>query len=149
MIIKFKKTSNCAVTPTKAHESDAGFDLVAVGVTQTDKYIEYDTDICVEIPNGHVGLLFPRSSISKTDLSLANSIGVIDSGYRGSIMCRFKLIPRTTERKGMVFPSIYKTGEKIAQLIIIPIPDITFKEVSDLSDTDRGTGGFGSSGTGL
>lgn len=139
MNIIFKKTHPDAVTPFYAKKGDAGMDLTAVSETITvDEgyaYIEYDTGIAVEIPEGFVGLVFPRSSISKTGLILANAVGVIDSGYRGSIKCRFKHIDESTK---------YIVGEKIAQLIVLPYPVVTLTEASQLSDTDRGEGGFGS-----
>lgn len=77
--VNFKKLSKNAVVPTKAHPSDAGFDMVAVSKNGTEDYIEYDTGICVEIPENHVGLIFPRSSISNYDFLSCNSVGVIDS----------------------------------------------------------------------
>jgi len=145
MIIKFKKTIESATIPIKAHESDAGFDLVATSFNKTDKYFEYSTNICVEIPLNCVGMLFPRSSISKKDLSLANSVGIIDSGYRGEIKCRFKISARTASHIDPNFPEIYAIGDKIAQLIIIPLPNpIVFEEVTELSNSDRESGGFGS-----
>lgn len=119
-----------------AKSGDAGLDLVAVSIEETNKYIEYDTGVAVEIPNGCVGLAFPRSSISKYDLLQCNSVGVIDSGYRGTIRFRFK-------RLG---PDIYQIGDKIGQLVILDIPSISLNIVTMLSDSERGTGGFGSSG---
>lgn len=141
MKIKIKKLHNNAVIPKKAHEQDAGFDLVAVSKEEVDEgnygFIEYDIGIGLEIPEGYVGLVYPRSSISKTGHILANSVGVIDSNYRGSIKVRFKTIPDCSE---------YNPGDRVAQLIIMPYPEITFEEVDELSSTDRGSGGFGSSG---
>ncbi len=141
MELKIKKTHPNSVTPFYAKPGDAGMDLTAVSEIVTEAegyaYIEYDTGIAVEIPEGYVGLVFPRSSVSKTGLILANAVGIIDSGYRASIKCRFKWI------KGSVK---YAVGDKIAQLIILPYPQISFIEVDELSDTERGKGGFGSSG---
>ena len=93
----------------------------------------------MEIPEGYVGLVFPRSSISKTDHYLRNSVGVIDSGYRGEIKIRM-----STPLLGGVE---YKEGDRIAQLIIMKLPWVNIEEVEELSDTDRGDGGFGSTGT--
>ena len=90
LIINIKKTNELAIIPKYAHSTDAGMDLVAVSMNETDKYIEYDTGIAIEIPKGYVGLVFPRSSVSKLDLVQANSVGVIDSSYRNSIKVRFK-----------------------------------------------------------
>ena len=91
----------------------------------------------MEIPEGHVGLLYPRSSISKTSCSLRNAVGVIDSGYRGEIMLKFSCSTNL---------NIYNVGDRVAQLIIMPYPQVQFEEVEELSDTDRGEGGFGSTG---
>lgn len=140
MQIKFKKLHQAAKIPTKAHPSDAGFDLTAVSVEAHDDIFTYGTGIAVEIPEGHVGLLFPRSSIADySTLTLTNSVGVIDSGYRGEIKAKFRINYNVRTR-------YYEIGERIAQLIILPIPDITFVEAEELSDSDRGTGGYGSSG---
>ena len=99
----------------------------------------YHTDIAVEIPDGHVGLLFPRSSIYKQDLLLTNSVGVVDSGYRGEVMFKFKPIAYEVKQH-------YQVGDRIGQLIIIPYPYIEFVEAEELSDSERGEGGYGSSG---
>ena len=137
LIINIKKTNELAIIPKYAHSTDAGMDLVAVSMNETDKYIEYDTGIALEIPKGYVGLVFPRSSVSKLDLVQANSVGVIDSSYRNSIKVRFKKL----KDNGVC---VYVPGERIAQLIILPYPMIGFNEVEKLSDSDRGLGGFGS-----
>jgi dUTP pyrophosphatase len=141
MNIKIKKLHENAVIPSYSKEGDCGLDLTAISVTTVDKvdhgYIEYDTGLAIEIPEGFVGLVYPRSSISNTGLWLANAVGVVDQNYRGSIKCRFKAIPNT---------QIYSVGDRIAQLIIQPIPKIEFEVVDELSDTTRGDGGFGSSG---
>lgn len=139
LIINIKKTNELAIIPKYAHSTDAGMDLVAVSMDETDKYIEYDTGIAIEIPKGYVGLVFPRSSVSKLDLVQANSVGVIDSSYRNSIKVRFKKL----KDNGVC---VYVPGERIAQLIILPYPMIGFNEVEKLSDSDRGLGGFGSTG---
>jgi dUTP pyrophosphatase len=140
MKLKIKKLNNLVPTPKYAHNGDAGLDLVATNRLDTDLYIEYGTGLCVEIPEGHVGLLFPRSSISKYHLSLANSVGVIDSGYRGEIRARFKRTSSTAHE------TLYNVGDKIVQLIIIPYPAIELEEVIDFTQTERDAGGFGSSG---
>lgn len=139
LIINIKKTNELATIPKYAHSTDAGMDLVAVSMNDTDEYIEYDTGIALEIPKGYVGLVFPRSSVSKLDLVQANSVGVIDSSYRNSIKVRFKKL----KDDGVC---VYVPGERIAQLIILPYPMIGFNEVEKLSDSDRGLGGFGSTG---
>jgi dUTP pyrophosphatase len=98
--------------------------------------------VALEIPNGFVGLVFPRSSIRKTRLQLSNSVGVIDSGYRGELQATFNKIRTTIENQ----KNDYKVGDRIAQIIIIPYPPIEFDAVDELSDTERGEGGFGSTG---
>ena len=92
MKVKFKKLVKTAVVPAYAKVGDAGLDMVATkhSINPDHNFIQYHTGIAVEIPEGHVGLLFPRSSISKTDLRLANGVGVIDSGYRGEVVFRYK-----------------------------------------------------------
>lgn len=155
MKIRFKKTHPDAKTPFYSKPGDAGLDLVAVSIkpfyeNKNQMYIEYDTGIAVEIPEGYVGLIFPRSSISEKDLHLANSVGVIDSGYRGSIKLRFKLSTETNIisnyfiRNNYRNIEYYKIGDKIGQLIIIPYPKIEMQEVEKLSETERGEKGFGS-----
>lgn len=138
LIVKFKKLDRHATLPIQT-AGNAGMDMTALRVEHTDMYTEYDTGIAAEIPEGYVGLLFPRSSISKYDLVLANSVGVIDSSYRGSLRFRYK-----TGKKN---PKIYTIGDKIGQLLILPYPNITIVEVNELSSTDRAEGAFGSTGS--
>jgi dUTP pyrophosphatase len=142
LTVKFRKLVPEAVTPKYAQTGDAGMDLTATSFRFTDTFMEYGTGIAVEIPTGHVGLLFPRSSITKapSGVSLKNSVGVIDSNYRGEILVRFEKPTHET----YVENHIPVVGEKVAQLIIIPYPTIDFEEVQELSDTNRGDGGFGS-----
>jgi dUTP pyrophosphatase len=136
--IKFKKLNERAEIPFYAKDGDAGMDLIATTLVRTGKFSEYGTDLAVEIPRGYVGLLFPRSSISNTDHFLRNSVGVIDSGYRGEIKLRMS-IPALGEKE-------YIMGDKVGQLIIMKLPWVEIEEVEELSDTDRGEGGFGSTG---
>lgn len=139
MIVKIKKLDKNAVTPRYAKQGDAGMDLTATSM-EFDEYgnVVYGTGIAVEIPEGYVGLVFPRSSNAKKDLLLSNSVGVIDSGYRGEIMAKFKIIDMAED--------IYEIGERICQLIIIPYPTIEFEESDNLSKTERGVGSYGSTG---
>lgn len=144
MEIKFKKLSENAVIPSYAHSDDAGMDLTATRFTQElDKsgklVLVYHTDIAVEIPKGYVGLIFMRSSVCNKSIALANAVGVIDSNYRGELICKFKI---TTD----AVPTIYQPGEKIAQLVILHNPRFTPVEAEELSETDRGEGGFGTTG---
>jgi dUTP pyrophosphatase len=140
MNVKIKKLHKDAVIPFYAKPGDAGMDLTAVTEewNEDNSMVTYDTGIAVEIPAGYVGLVFPRSSLSKTSLVLSNSVGVIDSGYRGSIMFKFRYL-----EEGMV----YDVGDRIGQIIIMPYPQVTFEEVDELSSTERGDGGFGSTDT--
>lgn len=138
--MKFKKLDSKASIPTKAHPTDAGFDLVATSVSEDLKrgIVSYGTGIAVEIPKNHVGYIFPRSSVYKHQVSLANCVGVIDSSYRGEIFLKFRIVQPHISR--------YTIGDKIGQLIIQPYPEIEFEEVDELEESDRGEGGFGSSG---
>lgn len=136
--IKFKKLNSNAVMPKRGTPGAAGFDLTAVWLEATETTLKYDTGIAVEIPPGYVGLLFPRSSVCKTGLSLANSVGVIDSDFRGSISFVFY------KPAACIVP--YLPGDRIGQLVIVPIPEVEYVEVEELSETDRGAGGYGSTG---
>ena len=145
MQVKIKKLHKDAIIPKYSKPGDAGLDLTVAEVTKTydsihDEYtkVVVDSGISVEIPEGYVGLVFPRSSIQSTGLRLTNSVGVIDSGYRGSIKAYFDILDSTLK--------YYEAGERFAQLIIIPYPQIEFLEVEELSTTERGAMGFGSSG---
>lgn len=146
--IKIKRLADESVLPQYAKESDAGLDLVAITKNETPDYIEYGTGLAVEIPEGYVGLIFPRSSVSNTELVLANSVGVIDSGYRGEVKFRFKKLQhQKTFRHDVVNLSAeYHISDKVGQLIIIPYPKIEFEEVEELNESARGANGFGSSG---
>ena len=146
MEVKIKKLVEEAVIPFYAKPGDAGLDLTAVGYeykADIDCHV-YSTGIAVEIPEGYVGLIYPRSSNRKTDAYMCNHVGVIDSGYRGNIMVSFKLRDRDDYIPQSFKP--YEVGEKIAQLIIVPYPKIEFVEVDELSSTERGESGHGSTG---
>ena len=145
MEIKFKKLDPRAVAPVRAHKSDAGFDLVATSTTTEinecgQLILVYHTGLAIDIQEGNMGLVVPRSSIFKKSLTLTNCAGVIDSNYRGEVMAKFR---STTD----VIPALYKEGERFAQLLILPVPDVTFKEAFELSDSERGEGGYGSTGS--
>jgi len=142
MQVKIKTLSDKAVIPSYAHSSDAGLDLVATSVIgETPQRITYGTDLAIEIPEGYVGLIFPRSSIRKYDLILSNCVGVVDSGYRGEIIATF-----LKTESARAIEAVYKVGDKIAQLIILPYPKIELVLTGELSDTERGARGFGSTG---
>jgi len=185
MKVKVKKLRKDAVLPSKAHLTDAGFDLTAVSrVFDAEGNVTYGFGLAFEIPEGYVGLIFPRSSICKKDLALSNAVGVIDSHYRGEVTAKFKptLTIATNASIGedefdwygtddtewgesfvsfngrqRCYPDIpmdcapfpprfYEIGDRIAQMIIIPIPQVELEEAEGLSETDRGCGGYGSTG---
>tara|TARA_R110000868_G_scaffold79803_1_gene226939 strand:+ start:39 stop:563 length:525 start_codon:yes stop_codon:yes gene_type:complete len=173
MNVKIKKVHANAKIPTYGKPGDAGMDLTCVTVSYADGCIVYDTGIQIEIPEGYVGLLFPRSSLSKLDIMLTNHVGVIDSGYRGNIMFKYKPTKEhydaaknlinfkididsgkfnyhaTKEHEYYKYSNsstCYAVGDRIGQIIILPYPQITFEETEELSVTERGTGGYGSTG---
>jgi dUTP pyrophosphatase len=137
MEIKIKRIRQNAIIPNFAKNGDACVDLTAAHVEIQGTNLVYYTGIAIEIPANHVGLLFPRSSVSKKDIILANSVGVIDSGYRGEIMLKYKWIdPSHFGSKS------YNVGERVGQLMILKLPSYEFVEVEQLSTTERGTGGL-------
>lgn len=142
--VKIKRLSEDSKIPQYAHPTDAGMDLYATEVEYDGRseIISYGTGIALEIPEGYVGLIFPRSSIYKYDLQLTNSVGVIDSSYRGEIKFKF----RATNIPISMRSNLYNVGDRIGQLIILPYPKVEFEEVDELQSTDRGDGGFGSTG---
>tara|TARA_A100001201_G_scaffold142723_1_gene141743 strand:- start:2149 stop:2559 length:411 start_codon:yes stop_codon:yes gene_type:complete len=135
MKVKIKKLHENAVIPRYAKPGDAGMDLTAVEAYEEGMWITYRTGLAMEIPQGYVGLLFPRSSVYKTEQQLSNCVGVIDSGYRGEIMMKFSRSSRQ-----------YSVGDRVGQIIVMPYPQVEFEQVGDLSDSERGTGGYGSTG---
>ena len=142
MKVRIKKLNENAVIPTYAKAGDAGMDLVATSIiSTTSTQITYGIGLAMEIPEGFVGLIFPRSSVRKTRLMLSNCVGVIDSGYRGELQATFNKVNHDS-----VSENDYKVGDRIAQIMIIPHPSIEFEEADELSDTERGEGGFGSTG---
>jgi dUTP pyrophosphatase len=165
MQVKIKKTHKDAVIPSYSKPGDAGMDLTAVSrVFDKDGNVCYGTGLAFEIPEGYVGLLFPRSSNCKQDLLLSNSVGVLDSGFRGEVMFKFKpSLIFADDQEGenndsetfdlITVPNneysenrYYNIGDRIGQLMILPYPQITFEEVEELTKSERGTGGYGSTG---
>jgi len=153
MEVKIKKLNPNAVIPSYAKAGDAGRDLVATSViSDTPEQITYGMGIALEIPEGFVGLIFPRSSVRKTGLDLSNAVGVVDSGYRGELQATFNKVfggdrfYDETKITEITSHDFYKVGDRIAQIMIIPYPPIEFTEVDELSDSERGEGGFGSTG---
>ena len=142
MKVKIKKLNENAVIPSYAKSGDAGMDLVATSIiSETNTQITFGIGLALEIPKGFVGLIFPRSSVRKTRLMLSNCVGVVDSGYRGELQATFNKVNQNS-----VAENDYKVGDRIAQIMIIPHPEIEFEEANELSDTERGEGGFGSTG---
>ena len=140
VLVKVKKLDSSAVVPTYSKVGDAGMDLtITREIENTTFSVSYGFGIAMEIPKGFVGLIFPRSSIRNQDLILSNCVGVIDSGYRGELQATFKKTQGLDSIK-------YKVGERGAQIILLPYPTIYMTEVPELSDTERGSGGFGSTG---
>ena len=139
MKLKFKKLTPDAVMPMKAHPSDAGFDLTAVSVEEDRKrnIVTYHTGIAVSLPEGYFGLLCPRSSVYKHQLQLANGLGIIDQGYHGELIFKYRIVQPHISR--------YPVGERVGQLVIVPYPELELEEVDELENSDRGEGGFGSS----
>ena len=140
MKIKYKKTSKNAKVPYKKFSVDAGYDLFATWrkVNENNLYLEYGTNLEFEIPVGYVGLIFPRSSVTNMDLILKNCVGVIDASYRGEIKFRFYEID--------FGETVYEVGDRIGQILFFKLPEIELEEANELSKTERGTAGYGSSG---
>ncbi len=147
MKVKIRRVVVEAKVPHYATNGSAGMDLTATSKGYDfEGNIVYDTGLSFEIPEGYVGLLFPRSSISKYMVTLTNSVGVIDSDYRGTVKLKFKpAIPNLVELLEGEEPfNEYNVGDRIGQIIIIPYPKVEFEEVEELESTDRGEGGYGS-----
>lgn len=141
LVVKVKKLHPNAVIPSYSKIGDAGMDLtITREIENTSFSVSYGFGIALEIPKNFVGLVFPRSSVRNQDLILSNCVGVIDSGYRGELQATFKKTNGLDSMK-------YKVGERGAQIIIIPYPQVKMVESEELSDTERGTGGFGSTGS--
>lgn len=173
MKVKIKKLHPDAVIPAYAKPGDAGMDLTAVSM-KIDEYgnICYGTGLAFEIPEGYVGLIFPRSSNCKKGVILTNCVGVIDSGYRGEVSFKFRPLlemagdiaceevkqeyrkthPEFDAEQQIYFlqypgnHTTFKVGDRIGQIIIMPYPQIEFQWAEELSDSERGVKGYGSSG---
>lgn len=145
--MKVKLLAENAVLPQKAHESDAGYDLVATSkvVDREKRQITYGFGLAIQLPKGSVGLIFPRSSVRKTDLSLSNCVGVLDENFQGEIQATFTMLNEDVPTKKK---NHYKVGERIAQLVVVDIKQMEVTQVKDFDEvSERGEGGFGSSGT--
>lgn len=139
MKVKVKKLHSDAVIPKYAKPGDAGLDLTATSVKWSDDKVIYGTGLAFEIPEGYFGLLVPRSSNSKKDLILTNHAGVCDSSYRGEVSFVYRHAISNA-------PKEYEVGDRIGQLLILPYPQISLVESEELSETERGTGAYGSTG---
>jgi dUTP pyrophosphatase len=151
--LKIKKTHPDAKIPSYANVGDACFDLTAVSAIVNYKYVEYDTGLAFEIPDGYVGLIYPRSSVTNKDMMLKNCVGIIDSSFRGNVTFRYHMIKEPMNNDSMagdyrshIHPDIYEVGDRIGQMMLLPVPTIDFEEVDELTESIRGTGGYGSSG---
>lgn len=143
MKIKIKKCDENAVIPTHGKLGDAGYDLTAVSCTfdPEHNYYCYGTGLKMEIPEGYYGAIVPRSSIRKTEAIMQNTPGTIDSGYRGEVMVTFK----NRDKDGNTAP--FKVGDRIAQIIFKKYEEVEFIESDELSETERGKNGHGSTGS--
>lgn len=143
MNIDFERLRPEAVLPTRAHPGDAGLDLysaVDVDVRPGEREM-VPTGVAVAIPEGHAGLVLPRSGLaSRHGLTLANAPGLIDAGYRGEVICATVNLDRE-------HPVRIQRGDRIAQLLVVPFADLAPGWAGQLPDSDRGEDGFGSTGT--
>lgn len=167
--VNIKKLHPNAVIPSHAHSTDCGLDLTAVSKT-FDEYgnVVYGFGLAFEIPEGYAGFIFPRSSNHKSRMLLTNSVGIVDSGYRGEVTAKFAqrtsvsiptkfwsrikfwLLGKLDHAELRTWDTCnlgnYKVGDRVAQMVILPYPKVIFEEVSELSKTERGDGGYGSTG---
>ncbi|MGZ4193836.1 MAG: dUTP diphosphatase [Solirubrobacteraceae bacterium] len=143
MTLRIARLDERARLPTRAHDGDAGLDLYALddGVLAPGERASVPTGIAVEIPPGHAGLVLPRSGLAaRHGISVVNAPGLIDAGYRGEI--RVLLLNTDREHAFQI-----TAGGRIAQLVLVRVELPTPLEVQTLGDTERGAGGFGSSGS--
>ena len=142
MTLPFKRLDPEAVLPARAHPGDAGLDLrsaVDVEVAPGERAL-VPTGVAVAIPDGHAGLVLPRSGLaSKHGLTMANAPGLIDAGYRGEVICAVVNLDRDTLVR-------ISKGDRIAQLVVAAVPELAAAWVDELPRTTRGEGGFGSTG---
>lgn len=140
--VKVKRLNDSAIMPKFAHDGDAGADLYAIDeyCIPSGKTVMVKTGICIEIPVGYEAQIRPRSGLAaKNGITVLNTPGTIDCQYRGEICV---LMYNTSEKEFLIEP-----GMRIAQMVINKLPAVVFTEVDDLGETERGSGGFGSSGT--
>jgi dUTP pyrophosphatase len=143
MELPFERLHPDAALPSAHHPGDAGLDLRAVADVKVapGERAMVPTGVAVAIPEGHAGLVLPRSGLAtKQGLTLANSPGLIDAGYRGEVICAVVNLDPST-------PVAIAKGDRIAQLVIVEVPEVVPAWAESLPETARGDGGFGSTGT--
>lgn len=144
LTIQFKLGPN-GKQPTQAHATDAGYDVYASSdPIFHENYVEYKTDLFLNVPVGWVCLIFPRSSITKQDLLLKNSVGVLDSGYQGEVGFRF--LDTNPENSEFTLDGVYKKHDRIGQLVFVKLPTVSWQQVEEFGETSRSVNGWGSSG---
>ncbi len=139
--LNVKRVTDTAKIPTYAHYGDACFDIYSDGLKSISCSTQvHETGLKFEIPKGYAMMIYSRSGMGfKDNTRLANCVGVVDSGYVGEVMVKLT-------RDDGIHALNYKRGDRIAQAMLIPVPVVEFEEVDDVEDTERGDGGFGSSG---
>lgn len=143
MELKVKRLSADARVPTRAHAGDAGLDLYAAEAARLGpgERVMVGTGIAIEVPDGHAALVLPRSgNAARHGIALVNAPGLIDAGYRGEL----RVLLLNTDREQ---PFVIETGDRIAQLLLVPFAEAVPTEVAELEGSERGEGGFGSSGS--
>ena len=143
MELRFQRLRDEASLPAAHHPGDAGLDLRAAEGTKVEpgQRAMVPTGVAVAIPEGHAGLVLPRSGLAaKRGLTLANAPGLIDAGYRGEVIVAVVNLDRDE-------PVVIEPGDRIAQLVVIDVPVVSPAWADELPASDRGTGGFGSTGT--
>ncbi|MGL4616415.1 MAG: dUTP diphosphatase [Shewanella sp.] len=140
--LNVKRITDTAKIPTYAHDGDACFDIYSDGLLSISGSTQvHETGLKFDIPKGYAMMIYSRSGMGfKDNTRLANCVGVVDSGYVGQVMVKL------TRDDGCIHALEYKRGDRIAQAMLIPVPVVEFEEVDDVEDTERGDGGFGSSG---
>jgi dUTP pyrophosphatase len=142
MTLRVRRLDDQAQLPTRAYPGDAGLDLYALedGVLRPGERESIRTGIAVEVPDGHAGLVLPRSGLAaRYGIAIVNAPGLIDSGYRGEI----RVLLLNTDREQ---PFAIAKGDRIAQLVLVRVETPDILEVDELAVSERGAGGFGSSG---
>jgi dUTP pyrophosphatase len=140
--VRFQRLSEHARAPERAHEHDAGYDLRAAEAVRLDPghRTSVGTGIAVAIPEGHAGLVLPRSGLAaRHGITLPNAPGLVDAGYRGEVRV---LLLNTDANESFEIVA----GDRVAQLVIVRVEELAFEEVTELDETARAAGGFGSSG---